>query len=243
MNTVGRHALCATLWLSLLSGCATAPAFKPIPSGEAVAIVVISNAAADGTVEIRNRALGDNISTGAGTGVVVGGLWGLACGPFAPLCIPLGAAAGAVTGTAAGAAIGATGALPEEKARLLRERLSRLRQSRDLLDELRSNVTERARKHWTVSPDSSGTTLKLELQDMRLASTRDEQVSLSLRVLVTMHRDGVMQKTPPQKLYEYTGPFSSLAVWMDERSDFIDTSLSSASQQIAAQIVSELALK
>jgi hypothetical protein len=62
-------------------------------------------------------------------------------------------------------------------------------------------------------------------------------------VLVTVQKDGAMQKPPsPQKLYEYMGPFSSLAVWMDERSDFLDTSLSSASQQIAAQIVSELAL-
>ncbi|WP_372528904.1 hypothetical protein [Piscinibacter sp.] len=233
----------ATLWLCILSSCATSPQITPIRSGESVAIVVAMSPQADGVIKIRNQALGKDMSTGAGSGMVVGGLWGLVCGPFAPLCVPIGAAAGAATGTAAGAVVGVTGALSEEKATLLRDRLGRLRQSHDLLDELRSNVVDRAHKHWTVISDPSGSLLTVELYDMQLTSTRDERISFSLRVLVTVQTNGAQhQSAPTQKLYEYVGPFSNLAVWMDERSDFLDTSLSSASQQIAAQIVSELAL-
>lgn len=43
-----------------------------------------------------------------------------------------------------------------------------------------------------------------------------------------------------KKPYEYLGAYSALSVWLDEGSDFVDTSLSSASQQIAAEIVSDL---
>ncbi len=233
----------ATVWLGILSGCATSPQIIPIRSGESIAIVVAMSPQADGVIKIRNQAMGNDMSTGAGSGMVVGGLWGLVCGPFAPLCIPMGAAAGAATGTAAGALVGVTGALSEEKATQLRDRLSRLRQSHDLLDELRSNITDRARKHWTVISDLSGTSLTVELHDMQLTSTRDERIRFSLRVLVTVQTTGAQKPSAPmQKLYDYVGPFSNLAVWMDERSDFLDTSLSSASQQIAAQIVSELAL-
>ena len=44
---------------------------------------------------------------------------------------------------------------------------------------------------------------------------------------------------PTQKSYEYVGPVSSLAVWLDERNDFAQISLHSASQQIAADLRNE----
>jgi hypothetical protein len=43
-------------------------------------------------------------------------------------------------------------------------------------------------------------------------------------------------------MYQYVAPTSSLSIWLDESNDFIDTALTSASQQIATQIVSDLAM-
>jgi hypothetical protein len=62
-------------------------------------------------------------------------------------------------------------------------------------------------------------------------------------LLVSVQR-GVAKdsKTTEQKMYQYAAPTSSLSIWLDESNDFIDTVLTSASQQIATQIVSDLAM-
>jgi hypothetical protein len=197
---------------------------------------------ASGLTKIHNDALGNDISRGTGSGLLAGSLWGLTCGPFAMLCVPLGALAGTVTGAAAGAVVGVTGELSPDRATLLRNRLIRIQQSHDLLAELQTNVTVRAQKNWTLSPDPPATQVVVELQDLQLTSTRDERIRVVVQVLVTVQANAASLSGKPQhRLYEYVGPFGSMTTWLDETSDFVDTSLSSASQQIAAQIVADLA--
>ena len=237
-----QKAVCTLVCLVLLSGCASTSKPPPIRDGEAVAFVLVSSPPGDGKVRISNQALGSGVSTGAGSGTVVGALYGLSCGPLAILCVPLGAMMGLATGTVAGAAVGMTGALSSEQEARVRERLSQVRRSHDLLAELQSQIASRAHRHWTLGTDTSVNLVTVTLQDMQLTSTRDEQLSLIVQVTVTVRLRGAGQTTEP-KSYRYDGPLSPMAVWLDEGSDFIDTSLSSASQQIAAQIVSELALK
>jgi hypothetical protein len=194
-------------------------------------------------VPIRNQALRDGANAGAGSGMVVGGLWGLACGPFAPLCVPLGAAAGVVTGMAAGAVIGVTGALSQAQEQQLRARLEHTRQSHDILEDLRARLTDRARRQWVVDGPEPVSHVMLDLKSLELTSTRDERVSISLLVLVTVQRGMADPKRPPEgKIFAYKGPLSALAIWLDERSDFIEASLSVAGQQLAAEIDSELGL-
>lgn len=232
----------ATLALSLLGGCATAPRLTPIGKGASIAMVVIKSPQAEGQVDIHNQALGNDTAVGAGSGAMVGGLYGLTCGPFVVLCIPLGMGVGAIYGTVAGAAVGATAALPADKAARVRDRLGRAQQSHDLLEELRRNVNDSARKHWNLSSDPSATVVTVELQDMRVTSTRDERVSLIVRVRVSVRPSGPPPQTATtQTHYEYVGAFSSLAVWLDEESNLLDATLSSAALQIATQIVAELA--
>ena len=215
-----------------------------IRSGESVDIAVMASAPAEGGIKITNQALGSDTTTGVHSGLIAGGLWGLSCGPLAVLCVPLGAAAGALTGTVAGAAVGVTGALSEESSSRLRERVNAVRQSHDVLGELRSNITERAGKHWALQPGASLHVLNVEMHELALTSTRDERIGFVLRATVSL-RDSSKSaaETPKQKLYEYRSPLSPLAVWMDPGSDFLNTSLRSATQQIATQIVAELALR
>ena len=212
-----------------------------IQNAKPVSILVSQHQYGNGPINIRNEAIGAGISAGVGTGLVAGGLWGLACGPFAVLCMPLGAITGAVIGTAAGAAVGVTGGLSDDKATRLRERLGRLQASHPLVDELQRNLNVRALKYWTLAPDSAVNVVTIELQGLELMSTRDEPIRCAVRVLVSVKSSGSGRSTAPnKKQYEYLGAYSALAVWLDEGSDFVDTSLSSASQQIAAQIVSDL---
>ena len=86
-------------------------------------------------------------------------------------------------------------------------------------------------------------TITVELQGLILTSTRDESIGLIMQVQVTVTPAGASSQTASarQKRYEYVGPAGQLSLWLDERSDYLDTSLSSAIQVLAAQIVAELA--
>jgi hypothetical protein len=226
--------------MTVLYGCASTPQLPPIRDGAAVTIEVSMPAQAKGSTEIENTALGHDTSTGAKAGAVAGGLWGLVCGPLAVFCIPAGAGIGAIYGTVAGAGIGLTGALSNEKATQLRERLQRSMQANPPIDELRRNVAERARQHWRVTTADASVTVTVELQDLVLTSNRDEQIGLIVHVRVSA-RPGGAGGTVSQKVYEYVAPSTSLAVWLDEHNDFVETSIRLAMQQLATQIVSELA--
>jgi hypothetical protein len=207
-----------------------------------VAISVVRNPRSDGVIKIRNDAIRSGMSTGSASGAVVGGILGIACGPFAAVCIPLGAAEGATIGDVAGAAVGATHALSDEKAAQLRRRLDHILRTHSLLAELTQNVTDRAQKYWTLNSAQPATILRVELQDLQLTSTRDERVRCEVRVLVYVEpssRKPAAGRVRP-KLYEYVGPFGSLGIWLDEDNDFVDVNLTQASDQIAAQIISDL---
>lgn len=234
-----RHAVVLTL--VSLAGCATPPSVTPIAAGESVGIDLITTAAAPGSVDFRNLAVGEGVSAGVGSGAVVGGLWGLGCGPFAVLCVPLGAIAGMVTGGVAGAAVGVTGALPADKQSRVQQRLAQIEQAQPLSAALRRQLDERARRQWVLDAAAPATRLTLELLRLQVDTTRDERLRFVVRVRVTIQRAGVGRDArPDQGVYEYLSPLASLAVWLDEQADFLATSHAGAAQQIAAQLVADL---
>lgn len=242
--------LAASAVLALLGGCATKPAFDPIRSGDPVALTFVMSPAAAGSIQIQNEAFGSGLASGAGGGAVAGGLWGLGCGPFIVLCVPVFAATGMIVGGAAGSVVGATGVLYGEKATRLIRRVNQQQQARPLLEDLTRNVNDRAQKYWSLTSEQPTVAVKVELQDLLLSSTRDERVHCIVRVAVLVETepgkhegDKDRWRYQKQKVYEYVGPYSLLAVWLDEENDLVETNLASASQQIASQIVADLALK
>ncbi len=246
---MNKQVMGAIVVLSLLVGCAT-PQLTPIPRGESISIVYTASHKADGISDIRNDDLAGDAKVGAGTGAtggaVAGALAGLTCGPFFIFCSPVFATAGAIVGTAAGAGLGAgvaiSGELSNEKAAQLRDRVVRVQQSHSLQAELQKNVTDRAQKYWKLGSGQSAARVTVALQDLLLASKRDDQINCTIRVLVSVQRSVAKDsKATEQKMYQYAAPTSSLSIWLDESNDFIDTVLTSASQQIATQIVSDLA--
>ncbi len=238
------NVLLAVFAAALLCSCATEPRLPTIPSGQNVVIVVAMSPGADGKFDIRNEALGTGVSAGAGSGIVAGSLWGLACGPLAILCVPLGAATGAITGSAAGAVVGVTGALSDEKAEKLRERMRRVSNSHPMVADIERNIADRVGKYWKVSSDSLENRLIVQVHELELMSTRAEQIRCAVRVTVTVRPSGESAATVPSgKQYKFLSGYSALATWLDETDDFVDTILASASQQIAAQIVSDLVVR
>lgn len=241
MKFARRRVVCGSLVVSLLVGCATTQPIAPVPRGESVSIVVARSPKATGEISIRNEALGGNASAGGGSGFVVGALYGLTCGPLALFCVPLGAMIGGATGVAAGAAIGLTGALSEDNAAKVRARLLRVQQSHDLVDDLGRNVTERAALQWDLKTAAPANEMSVELQDIRLTSTRDDRIGFVVSALVRVRPAGARQPARTnEKVFEHIGPFVSLAEWLDEGSDVLAGNLSVASRQLALQIVSEL---
>ncbi len=236
------HAISIALCLALLSGCAATPQLPSIRSGAGVSLTVAMAAHAEGRTDISNKAIGDDAKMGAGTGMVAGALWGgLMCGPWFFICAPFVAMVGGGAGALAGATVGVAHALPPEQAAQLRNRLTRLHQSHDLLAELRRNITDRAARNWQLTTDALNTQLMVELQPLQLASAHNGQISFVLRVLVSERpAPAAPSDVPAQKTYSYTSPASPVAVWLDEKSDFVDTSLSSAIAQLSTQIIAEL---
>ena len=231
------------LFLAFVYGCASTPKLPHIAVGEPVSVEVGLSSKADGQSDMQNDAFGKDAGKGAGGGAAVGAAYGLTCGPLLILCVPLGAAIGAVAGGAGGVAVGIDGGLTKEQAEQLRDRMLRLNASHDKLAELKANITDRAGKYWDLNSENPQHMVKVEVQDLILASTHDDQVRSILRVQVSVSKNGdKAAKTPKQKTYEYAGPYASLAVWLDEGSDFADTSLTSAITQISTQIVSDLAV-
>lgn len=249
MNLVKRPALwrrkaSGALVLSLLAACASAPVLTPVADGQPLRVVVGTGLPAGEALTIRNLAVGEGVSAGAGTGAIAGGLWGLTCGPFAVLCVPLGATAGLLSGGAAGAVVGATGALPADKAARLRERLQREQPASTLAASLQREVAARVRTRWALVDDPAAAALVLELQALELHSTNDGRVALMLRVQAQVRPAGA-PPTPavPARRYEVVGPLAPLPVWLDEGSDFVATSFANAVRQVAAQVVAELGLR
>ena len=241
-SSIATGGLGALLVMGLLGGCAAPLPLAHIEQGQRVELRVLAVPAGEGVVRIVNGSLGAGAKGGTAAGLVAGGLWGLACGPFFLLCAPIGAAVLALPGAALGTAAGAAAALPTDKATLLRDRLSRVQQSVDLEGALRANVIQRAQKYWTLGAETAAWVLTLELQNLELSSTHDEQIGMVVRVAASLRRsDAAASAAPALKTFEYTAPPGSLSVWLDERSDFLDTLLRAAAQQLAAQIVSELA--
>ncbi len=228
----------------VLSGCATVPALRPIALGEVVSISVVANQKYLGSINIHNTAIKDGAVVGGGSGGLAGGMWGLSCGPWAPLCVPLGAIGGMLVGGAAGVGVGLTGVLPPEKVEQVKQRLVRLEQGHSLLVGLRRNLEDRAQKYWTLTSETSTPLVTVEVQEIEVDATRDEQLRFVLRIQVSQRETAASREVGRnQKTYEYATPFGTMVAWLDETSDFLDTSFTSASQQIAAQVISDLVAK
>jgi hypothetical protein len=133
--------------------------------------------------------------------------------------------------------------LPRETVTQLNDRLQRLQRSHDPVILLRTDVLDQARTHWEITDDTSSRVVTFEVQELSLTSTSREKIALVMQVLV--HTTAAISvdtsKQVTQKRFEFVSKASNLAAWLDERGGVPEDSLRSACQQIATQVISELA--
>ncbi len=228
--------------LTLLSGCAS-PKLHAIAKGATVSITVSTQPVSLDPMPIGNDTIGADAGIGMGSGMLVGGLWGLTCGPFFIICSPLGAVLGVGVGGAAGAAVGVTGELPKVQADRLRGRWTRAQQPQGIAAGLRHNLDSLGAMHWVLVDTPAKTSIAVDVLSVRLMSTRDERIrfALSVRVAVT----GSVPTSLPSvqvKTYEYISAYSKLNAWLDDSGDWVEDSLALAERQLALEIMSDLAV-
>jgi len=229
-----------------MSGCASEPKLAPIPNGETVSIEVAMSPTADGQHGLKNDAIGKDVGVGAGGGAVGGGLLGLFCGPWAPLCIPTFSAFGAAGGAVTGVVVAEVSGLSAEQATQLNDRMLRLNESHDKLAELTTNINDQAAGYWDLNSTEPQTTVRVWVQDLIFASTHGDQVRAILQVNVMLVRNSDKPlkngEAPSMKHYVSASPYASLDNWLDDESDIADTNISGAIQDISNQILSDLAI-
>lgn len=223
-----------------LCGCASGPLPGLIHRGETVSVRVTQPPSTE-PIAIKNGAMGKGLGRGAAAGGLAGGLWGLACGPFAVLCVPVGAGIGALTGTASGAVVGAAGALSSERAALVRSRWDAAQETRPLADDLRARITEQAARTWKLGAEPAAVSVDFEVRTVSLTSTRDVQIGLYVGVAATVRRAGDPPGTAPEeRFFEFEAEPIRFDTWMDPQGAYLDTLLTNCSQQLAGRIVGEL---
>lgn len=230
--------LLASLLASLLAACSTTNRLPPVASGQTVSIDVARVAAAPGGARIDNQEIGRGAKTGAVAGTVVGGLSGLACGPFAFICIPGGMLLGAGTGAGGGAIVGLAVGLDADQAESLRRRVAALEASGDPAAALRARIAARLERTAAVVQAGADASVTIEWGGVQLSSQKDGMVALRVQVPVSLRL--APPKEPQRKTYVYEGPMTPLALWLDDASEAPALSLRHAVEQIAAQVADEL---
>ena len=84
----------------------------------------------------------------------------------------------------------------------------------------------------------------VELQEMKVDTTWDEQLRLDFRIHVSQRETATSRELLKyQKSYQQATPYSPVAAWLDEKNDLLETSFNTAMQQLAAQVITDLSVK
>lgn len=267
----------------MVQSCAMTPE-APSPPSESVRAslgkigVVSARSALDGKVS-GPIGVGNEAAVGAIEGGAIGGVSGagagaaagLACLMYAPVCIPVfaivGAAGGAVIGGVAGGIIKGTNAVPEGAATNIQAALYNAIANRDLQNELRRRVLDRAnagRTNNTIDlgigktvdpstpPDyalftSSGVNTVLEISITQIAFTSEGGttptfvLSIDARARLIRIPDNLVPWSDEHMAFK--SPAAKFSLWIAEDSDLLKSEIESGLGMLARQINENVFLK
>lgn len=230
------------LLLSVLCvGCASVQ-LAPIRAGEQISVVAAPGSETPASIEVSNQVIGKYAGNAAWGGAWIGAQAGLACGPFALICIPLGAAVVGAGGAIAGAVVGIAESPGADAAAQLRVRIAAFSGTHDPRADLVAAIAERSRDNWTVVPDSAAASLVVRLDAVGVHLLGDESAAVAIRVTVDVRRQGVAtQGGSDTKVFEYAGEASPISQWIADHDDFVAENFRGVYRRVANLVYAELA--
>ena len=237
-----RNCVLLPLLSVMLIACAT-PRLGTLKVGDEIEIAAATEKEADSRVDISNKVIGQDAHAGALGGASAGAIAGLFCGPWSPICVPLGAMVVGFGGGAVGAIAGIAESLPREARDQLHSRIEDFRRLHNPREHLMAAITGKARDQWRVVAEPSSTLMTVHLREVALHSMRENRIALVMRVAVTVRSVGADGRSnTTAKTFKYVGPNSNVRLWIEDKNEYVANSFNHAYRQIAENVCSELML-
>jgi len=185
------------------------------------------------------------IGKGASTGGIAGAAYGLTCGPFAFLCVPVLALGGSLVGGGVGATAGFTG-LPENTAARLNEVLADIDKRRDFRQELLEKVVSLVPESDQASREEADFLATIKISRIELNQHRNNEISLLIRAsLLTKQVKGQRLQSQTYgraspKYYPCTMDKRDAEDWLKDDEDTFDQALTLCIRTLSESISADL---
>lgn len=223
-----------------MSACSSTSKLDVIKSGDSVAFVTTSDTDKNLPLNISNKGITEDATTGGLAGAGVGAATGLLCGPLFFMCSPFLALTGAVGGGGLGAVVGGvTGLSTEDEANLTSKTtifINHNEPQKTLLNE----VKKQASKSFTVVDAPNNNQVSIQIQTLEFHSFSDGRIALYVEVGVIVNyleKDRQQNKT---KTYQYQGPPEFVDTWLEQDDIFYQQRFNDAYRTITDQIIRTL---
>lgn len=235
------------LWLgaALLSvclcGCA-APQLAHVPSGGSIAIVMTPDARVDRLAMVPARSVTEKADA-AGTvgGAMVGAALGLACGPFAPFCVPHAIQLGVLAGSGTRVLAARIETSPGEDHDALVLAVKRFEASHPPYDMALGALREAVALHWRLVDDDR-TTPRIIVKGVQafVELLPGARAQAYVKMIVCAEVPGPDAWKAPDRALDFTGEPAPARTWAEDRDEFIVTAFAIAYAGVAARIVDEM---
>lgn len=244
-NCVSRAALlriAACVLVVFASGCVTV---AKIPRDQEVDLQFVWIHQPGARIAVSNKAIAGDAGIGAAGGGLIGaGAAGLACGPWAPLCMPFTALAGMLAGGVAGAGFGMLESWDKEHVESLNTRLNDYFAKRDPAAQLKQALTTRAQATWTLGEGPSSAMVRVEMHDFSFHAFRAGQGALFARAVVKSDIPNSGNHWPvQQKALDLHGPALNAAVWLKLSDEELDVQFDLLYRRIAELTFADFAAR
>ena len=224
----------------LTTGCSTTPNMRVIDTGEELSIVHNANA---GELEVvtGNSAAAQGAVAGGGAGLATGAMTGLACGPFAPACVPMAGLSFGVIGAMGGSIIAAATSLNDEDEAAILEQLNNYLDAEDPNAALRQQLGQQLDTRWDVVGEADSV---VGVALTRIALRGDAGGKFTLIIQADAYADDCLDCVDSRRAegsFVYKSRGISAESWIANDYDFVKSEVHLALSGLAADIDKALA--
>jgi len=204
-----------TCLLLTLFGCASERPAPQLPAFERIALLSVGGSRADLHADSTAAKATVGATGGAAGGAGTGALIGLACGPLALFCVPVGMVVGGVTGAAAGGITQGGKGLSGENSRRVNELLQQQQPSLDIHEQLYEAVRLALPADRLADEQSADAIATLRVTLIELRQHSNQRVSFTINAEMYTEWDQRSKKPARQtNRYEYETAREAVEDWL-----------------------------